>query len=137
MPWTEIYAKEISKLSDDLKTMNRPSLLEVESELRTVKRVSWGLSISLTLFLIILFPLIMVNFGDFDVRAFKFWIIIGHIFLFASFLYSFMAPFIEYLYEYLKNYKKKALKIEPTNIPNVYVEDSLDDKEYTDTDEKL
>jgi hypothetical protein len=136
MPWTEIYAKEISKLSDDLKTMNRPSLLEVESELRTVKRVSWGLSISLTLFLIILFPLIMVNFGDFDVRAFKFWIIIGQIFLFASFLYSFMAPFIEYLYEYLKNYKKKALKIEPSDIPNVYVEDTLEDKEYTDTYEK-
>lgn len=128
--------KEISKLSDDLKTMNRPSLLEVESELRTVKRVSWGLSISLTLFLIILFPLIMVNFGDFDVRAFKFWIIIGQIFLFASFLYSFMAPFIEYLYEYLKNYKKKALKIEPSDIPNVYVEDTLEDKEYTDTYEK-
>ncbi len=129
MPWTEIYAREISKLSDDLKTMNRPSLLEVESELRTVKRVSWVLSISLTVFLIILVPLIMVNFGDFSLRAFKFWIIIGQIFLFASFIYSFMAPLAEYLYTFFKDFKKKALKIEPSNIPNVYVEDSADSQE--------
>jgi hypothetical protein len=69
----------------------------VESQLKTVKRVSWILSISLTLFLIVIWPAIMVNFGDYSAEAFKFWIIIAQIFVFIAFVYSLLSPFVETL----------------------------------------
>lgn len=76
----------------------RPSLLEVESELRMVKRVSWVLSISLTIFLIFFWPILNVFFGVFSLSAFKFWIVIGHIFVFISFFYCLLGPVVEHYY---------------------------------------
>ena len=90
----------------------RPSLLEVESELKLVKKISWILSISLTFFFIILWPLIMVMFGDYDVSTFKFWIIIGQIFVFLSFAYSVFGPLLENIYK--KYIKTRFNAIDPS-----------------------
>lgn len=73
----------------------RPSLLEVESELRTVKKTSWILSIILTFFFLAAWPLISLNFGDYSLEAFRFWIIIGQIFVFMALIYCLIAPFTE------------------------------------------
>lgn len=86
--------------------MTRPSLLEVQSELRIVKRVSWILSIGLTLFLIILWPVIMTVAGDYSLPVFKFWIIIGHIFVYISFIYCLIGPIVETYYKDVWNWLK-------------------------------
>jgi hypothetical protein len=93
----------------------RPSLLEVESELKTVKKCSWILSIGLTVFLIVVWPTILVNFGDYSEAMFKFWLIVGQAFILLAFIYSLLSPFIENIYierfrKLLKNTKDKKLK---------------------------
>lgn len=88
----------------------RPSLLEVESELRNVKKVSWALSIILSIIFLAIIPLISLNFGDFSLDTFKFWIIIAQIFVFGSLLYSIFAPFSEnYILKFLINRTKKII----------------------------
>lgn len=86
--------------------MTRPSLLEVQSELRIVKRVSWIIALSLTLFLIFLWPIIMTVFGDYSLPVFKFWIIIGHIFVYFSFIYCLIGPLVEIYYLTVWNWIK-------------------------------
>lgn len=94
LPWTEVYAKEMSiKNPTDLTC--RPSLLEIESQLRTVRKCSWILSITLTVFVIIVWPIIMIILGNFDYSAFKFWLIVGQVFIFISFVFCLIGPFIE------------------------------------------
>lgn len=88
----------------------RPSLLEVESELKTVKKVSWFLSIILSFFFLAVWPLISLNFGDFSEIAFKFWMIIGQIFIFLSLIYSLFGPLAEtYIADYILNRAKKII----------------------------
>ena len=40
----------------------------------------------------------MINFGDYSLDVFKFWILIGQIFVFISFIYSFLSPPLENFY---------------------------------------
>jgi hypothetical protein len=51
-------------------------------------------------------------FGDYDVGTFKFWIIIGQIFVFLSFSYSVFGPLLENIYQ--KYIKTRLNAIDPT-----------------------
>jgi hypothetical protein len=59
----------------------------------------------------------MVNFGDYSSDVFKFWIIIAQIFVFISFAYSLLSPFVESLIlrmvsRVLKERAEKAVAME-------------------------
>ena len=50
----------------------------------------------------------MLNFGDYSSGIFKFWIIIAQIFVYASFLYTLLSPFLEMVYNrYFRDYFDK------------------------------
>lgn len=78
-----------------------------------VKKISWILSIGISLFLVVLWPMIMMNFGDFTIGAFKFWIVIGQIFIFLSLIYSLFGPTLDH---YFALYSKKNNKVLPIKV---------------------
>ena len=127
-----------------MKTTKRPTLLEVEAELRTVKKVSWVLSLFLTLFFLLIFPVICVSFNNYNLTVFTFWIIIGQIFIFIAFIFLLIGPLFEsYFIEQfnlllakLKSMQKqKPKKVDPKKQVVVKLEEPDDeqDNNYTES----
>lgn len=81
-------------IDEDLNQL-RPSLMQVENELRRYKRVSWFVSIGMSLLFIIIWPVVSLAFDDFSLAAFNFWIISGHVLIFTSAAFFLFGPLIE------------------------------------------
>ena len=81
-------------IDEDLNQL-RPSLMQVENELRRYKRVSWFVSIGMSLLFIIIWPVVSLAFDDFSLAAFNFWIISGHVLIFISAAFFLFGPLIE------------------------------------------
>lgn len=81
-------------IDEDLNQL-RPSLMQVENELRRYKRVSWFVSIGMSLLFIVIWPVVSLAFDDFSLAAFNFWIITGHVLIFASAAFFLFGPLIE------------------------------------------
>lgn len=94
----------------------RPSLMQIQCELNRVKKVSFFLALFLSFFFVILWPVISVSFDDFSLVAFRIWILIGQIFIVASFVYFLVAPYLErYIVKIISAAKRsKQLLVEKT-----------------------
>lgn len=82
------------KLEEDANQL-RPSLMQIETELVHVKKGVWIVSLLVTFFYIIIWPVVSVSFGDFSLVVFRFWIIIGHVFIAILLAYFLIAPLVE------------------------------------------
>lgn len=83
------------KIDEDSNQL-RPSLMQIQSELRRTKHVTWVLAFFMAFFFIIIWPIMGVSFDDFSYASFRFWIIIGQTFIFASCVFFLVGPFVEY-----------------------------------------
>lgn len=90
----DLANKRYMKIDEDSNQL-RPSLMQIQTELRRFKRAVWFLAILLSVLFGVLWPMLSVLFDDFSYYAFQFWIIIGQLFICASLVFFLLAPIVE------------------------------------------
>ncbi|XP_064598785.1 uncharacterized protein LOC135465474 [Liolophura sinensis] len=92
-PWTEMYARELN-LTGVQKIDNRPSLSEVHKTFRVARLVATAGAISLTVILVIIWPLILVALQVMDRQTFTGWVNLTEVFGFLATLFIVIMPLV-------------------------------------------
>jgi hypothetical protein len=99
----------------------RPSLMEVENQLKKVKDASWIIAFAMTFFFLIVIPLISINFSDYTLAEFKLWLIFGQIFIVLAFIYFLIGPLVEYYFIKIVKAFKRTKKVAKIPVPNRFI----------------
>ncbi|XP_071942432.1 uncharacterized protein [Antedon mediterranea] len=104
MPWSEHYTREFNipiHLSTD-----RPTLAQMKQVFRKTKRVSIGISIVLSIFLVMIWPAVMASLGDLSLGEFTFWIGLSQAWAYTAATFIIVVPLALEIHDIYVHYKR-------------------------------
>ncbi|KAL4238295.1 hypothetical protein ACF0H5_003007 [Mactra antiquata] len=106
-PWTELYEKDLN-LTGAYRLDSRPSLEDVQKTFKKAKYVAFFGSISLTVLIIFIWPIIMIfGVSVMSYTSFFQWVTLSKVWAFLASIFIIIAPFINEIYDTYQAYKSR------------------------------